>query len=199
MFISLEGMDGCGKSTQARLLAAALEAEGRDVLLTREPGGSAGAEAVRALLVEGEPGRWSPVTELLLYMAARRDNLERRIAPALARGAVVVTDRWTDSTRVYQATRGGDRATVDALHALVIGREPDVTFVIDIDPEVALARGLSRPGAEDRFEKLGLAFQRTVRDGYAALARAFPDRVRMIDGDAPPEAVAARIRAALPA
>jgi dTMP kinase len=198
MFISFEGMDGCGKSTQARALAAALEAEGRSVLLTREPGGSPGAEAVRALLVEGEPGRWSPVTELLLYMAARRDSLERRIAPALARGDWVVADRWTDSTRVYQATRGGDRATVDALHDLVIGREPDLTFVIDMDPAEALARGLSRPGAEDRFEKLGLEFQQAVRAGYAALARDFPDRIRVIDGDAPPETVAARVRAALP-
>jgi dTMP kinase len=198
MFISFEGIDGCGKSTQARLLADALEGEGRRVLFTREPGGSVGAEAVRALLVEGDPARWSPVTELLLYMAARRDNLERRIAPALERGDWVVSDRWTDSTRVYQATRGGERAVVDALQDLVIGREPDLTFVIDMAPEAALARGLARPGAEDRFEKLGLDFQRTVRAGYAALARDFPDRIRVIDGDAPPETVAARVRAALP-
>ena len=199
MFISFEGIDGCGKSTQARLLAERLEAAGRAVLRNREPGGSDGAEAIRALLVEGEPGRWSPTTELLLYVAARRDNLERRIAPALDRGDWVVTDRWTDSTRVYQATRGGDRATVDALHDLAIGREPDLTFVIDTDPEVALARGLARPGAEDRFERLGLEFQRTVREGYRALAAAYPGRIRVIDGDAPPEAVAARVAARLPA
>ncbi|PWJ20488.1 dTMP kinase [Jannaschia seohaensis] len=198
MFISFEGIDGCGKSTQARLLARHLEAQGRPVLLTREPGGSEGAEAVRALLVEGDPGRWSPVTELLLYMAARRDNLERRIAPALARGDWVVSDRWTDSTRVYQATRGGDRVMVDALQDLVIAREPDLTFVIDMEPERALARGLARGHEEDRFEQLGLDFQHTVRAGYAALARDYPDRIRVVDGDADADTVAARVRALLP-
>lgn len=198
MFISFEGIDGCGKSTQAALLADHLEAAGRTVLRNREPGGSDGAEAIRALLVEGDPGRWSPVTELLLYNAARRDNLERRLAPALDRGDWVVTDRWTDSTRVYQATRGGDRAVVDALQDLVIGREPDLTFVIDMAPEKALGRGLARATEEDRFEQLGLAFQHTVRDGYRALAADFPDRVHIVDGDADPETVAARVRALLP-
>ncbi|MEM7644747.1 MAG: dTMP kinase [Pseudomonadota bacterium] len=198
MFISFEGIDGCGKSTQAALLADHLEAAGRTVLRNREPGGSDGAEAIRALLVEGDPGRWSPVTELLLYNAARRDNLERRLAPALDRGDWVVTDRWTDSTRVYQATRGGDRAVVDALQDLVIGREPDLTFVIDMVPEKALGRGLARATEEDRFEQLGLAFQHTVRDGYRALAADFPDRVHIVDGDADPETVAARVRALLP-
>ncbi|TFL18543.1 dTMP kinase [Jannaschia formosa] len=198
MFISFEGIDGCGKSTQARLLVRHLEARGTPVLFNREPGGSDGAEAVRALLVEGDPGRWSPVSELLLYMAARRDNLERRIAPALARGDWVVSDRWTDSTRVYQATRGGDRAVVDALQDLVIAREPDLTFVIDMDPERALTRGLARGGEEDRFEQLGLDFQRTIRAGYAALARDYPGRIRIVDGDAAPEAVADRVRALLP-
>lgn len=198
MFISFEGIDGSGKSTQAGLLADHLEAEGRTVLRSREPGGSEGAEAIRALLVEGDPGRWSPVTELLLYNAARRDNLERRIAPALDRGDWVVTDRWTDSTRVYQATRGGDRAVVDALQDLVIGREPDLTFVIDMAPETGLSRGLARASDEDRFERLGVAFQETVRAGYRDLAQAFPDRIRMVDGDADAETVAARVRALLP-
>ncbi|MEM7487873.1 MAG: dTMP kinase [Pseudomonadota bacterium] len=198
MFISLEGIDGSGKSTQATLLADHLEASGRKVLRNREPGGSEGAEAIRALLVEGDPGRWSPVSELLLYTAARRDNLERRIAPALDRGEWVVTDRWTDSTRVYQATRGGDRAMVDALQDLAIGREPDLTFVIDMAPETALNRGLARGSEEDRFERLGLTFQETVRAGYRRLAADFPDRVHLIDGDAAPEAVAARIQALLP-
>jgi dTMP kinase len=198
MFISLEGIDGCGKSTQAALLADHLTSEGHAVLRNREPGGSDGAEAIRRLLVEGEPGRWSPVTELLLYNAARRDNYERRIAPALARGDWVVTDRWTDSTRVYQSTRGGDRRLVDALQDLVIGREPDLTVVVDVDPEAALRRGLARGGAEDRFEKLGLGFQHLIRDGYRSLAADFPDRVRLVDGDAAAEVVAGRIRALLP-
>jgi dTMP kinase len=198
MFISLEGIDGCGKSTQARLLADRLEGAGLSVLRNREPGGSAGAEAIRALLVEGEPGRWSPVTELLLYMAARRDNLERRIEPALLRGDWVVTDRWSDSTRVYQSTRGGDRARVDALHDLAVGREPDLTVVIDVDPEAALARGLARGGAEDRFERLGLDFQRELRAGYLRLAAERPGRIRVVDGDAPEAEVAARVAALLP-
>lgn len=198
MFISFEGIDGCGKSTQSRLLADWLIGQGRTVLHNREPGGSAGAEAIRSLLVEGDPDRWSPVTELLLYNAARRDNLERRLIPALTQGDWVVSDRWTDSTRVYQATRGGDRATVDALQKLVIGREPDLTFVVDMDPRVALSRGLARGHEEDRFEQLGLEFQQTIRAGYLSLAQDFPDRIHVIDGNDTPEAVAARIRAALP-
>ncbi|GIT91873.1 thymidylate kinase [Jannaschia pagri] len=198
MFISFEGIDGCGKSTQARLLADHLVATGQTVLRSREPGGSAGAEAIRSLLVEGDPGRWSPVTELLLYNAARRDNLERRLLPALARGDWVVSDRWTDSTRVYQATRGGERHVVDALQDLVIGREPDLTFVIDMDPDQALRRGLARDHDEDRFEQLGLEFQRLVRSGYLGLAKDYPDRIRVIDGAAEPDVVAARVRAHLP-
>lgn len=237
MFISLEGIDGSGKSTQARRLAEALRTEGREVVLTREPGGAPGAEDIRRLLVEGRADRWSAETELLLFTAARRDHLERTIRPALDRGAWVVTDRFADSTRVYQgATRGGLRGAVDALHALMIGVEPDRTFVIDLDPAEALARTLRRqqPGdlpaaaalaeaaaravaaapvaapppstdlpssdnaaAEDRFESMGLPFQRALRDGFRALAAAHPDRIRLIDGSGPAETVAARVRAAL--
>ena len=198
MFISFEGIDGCGKSTQSRMLTEALRAEGRSIVLTREPGGSAGAEEIRRLLVEGDPGRWSAETELLLFNAARRDHLERLIDPALARGDWVITDRFADSTRVYQgATRGDLRAKVDALHTLMIGREPDLTFVIDVDPEAALARGLARRSGEDRFEEFGLPFQVKLRDGFRALARDLPARVRLIDGDAAPEVVAARVRKAL--
>ena len=198
MFISLEGIDGSGKSTQARRLAETLRARGREVVLTREPGGSTGAEAIRRLLVEGDTDRWSPETELLLFNAARRDHLERTIRPALDRGAVVVSDRFADSTRVYQgATRGDLRDLVDRLHALVIGREPDRTFVIDMDPRAALDRGLARGSGEDRFEGFGLAFQTTLRAGFLALAEDFPDRIRVIDGAAEPDMVAARIEAAL--
>ena len=198
MFISLEGIDGSGKSTQARRLAETLRARGREVVLTREPGGSTGAEAIRRLLVEGDTDRWSPETELLLFNAARRDHLERTIRPALDRGAVVVSDRFADSTRVYQgATRGDLRDLVDRLHALVIGREPDRTFVIDMDPRAALDRGLARGSGEDRFEGFGLAFQTTLRAGFLALAADFPDRIRVIDGAAEPDTVAARIEAAL--
>ena len=198
MFISLEGIDGSGKSTQARLLADRLRADGREVVLSREPGGSDGAEAIRRLLVEGAPDRWSPETELLLFNAARRDHLERVIDPALARGEWVVSDRFADSTRVYQgATRGDLRGLVDALHALVIGREPDLTLLIDMAPEAALGRGLARRSGEDRFEEFGLPFQHRLRDGFLALARDMPNRIRVIDGDADAATVAARIDAAL--
>ncbi|WP_299905116.1 dTMP kinase [uncultured Paracoccus sp.] len=200
MFISFEGIDGSGKSTQSRLLAEALRAEGRDVVLTREPGGSPGAEEIRRLLVEGAGERWSPETEILLFTAARRDHLERLIRPALAAGRTVITDRFADSTRVYQgATRGDLRGMVDKLHQTAIGIEPDLTLVIDIDPATGLSRGKARGGSEDRFESLGLGFQEKLAAGFRALAAENPARVRLIDGSGAPEDVAARVRAALPA
>ena len=199
MFISFEGIDGSGKSTQARLLAAALEARGHAVSLTREPGGSPGAEEIRRLLVEGGTERWSPETEILLFTAARRDHLERVIRPALAAGGVVVSDRFVDSTRVYQgAARASLRGMVDALHALMIGLEPDLTFVIDLDPAEAAGRAHARGGAEDRFERLGLDFQQRLRAGFRALAGDAPGRVRLIDGAGSAESVAARVAAELP-
>ncbi len=148
LFISFEGIDGSGKSTQARRLAEQLRQTGREVVLTREPGGSPGAEEIRRLVLTGDRARWSPETEILLFTAARRDHLERTIRPALARGAVVVTDRFADSTRLYQGTTRGDlRALVDRLHALMIGLEPDLTVVIDMDPARALDRSLRRLSA----------------------------------------------------
>ncbi|MBY6047893.1 dTMP kinase [Vannielia litorea] len=193
-FITLEGIDGAGKSTQARALGAWAESEGREVVLTREPGGSAGAEEIRRLLVEGAPDRWSGETETLLFTAARRDHLERVITPALAAGKVVISDRFADSTRVYQgAARGELREFVDALHALAIGREPDLTLILDMDPEVALARGLARASGEDRFEEEGLAFQQKLRAGFLALAEANPARCRLIDAGRPAEAITADV------
>lgn len=195
-FLSLEGIDGSGKSTQARALAESLRAAGHEVVLTREPGGSPGAEEIRRLVLQGDPDRWSAETELLLFTAARRDHLEKTIRPALARGAVVITDRFADSTRMYQGISRGDLAgTVDALHALMIGVEPDLTLLIDIDPAVGLARAVARQGPEQRFEDMGLALQARMRAGYLALAAAHAARFRVIDGARDPQAVAADVLA----
>ena len=194
VFVTFEGIDGSGKSTQARRLAASLEGQGRDVVLTREPGGSRGAEEIRRLLVEGETGRWSPETEILLFTAARRDHVEKVIRPGLDAGRVVISDRFADSTRVYQGTVRGDlRATVDALHEAVIGTEPDLTFLIDMEAEAALARGLARRSGEDRFEEFGADFQVRLRQGFLDLAGQNPERFRVIDGARGEEAVAADI------
>lgn len=188
IFISLEGIDGSGKSTQARLLADWMRQHGRDPVLTREPGGAPGAEEIRRLLVEGDPARWSPETEMLLFTAARRDHLERTIRPALAEGRDVITDRFADSTRVYQgATRGDLRALVDIVHEAVIGIEPDLTLILDMDPAKALGRGLARGSGEDRFEDFGLPFQEALREGFRALAKNEPDRCHLIDADTDPD------------
>lgn len=195
-FLSFEGIDGSGKSTQARLLAASLRDMGQSVALTREPGGSPGAEEIRRLVLEGDPARWSAETEILLFTAARRDHMEKTIRPALDRGDVVITDRFADSTRMYQGISRGDlTATVDQLHALMIGLEPDLTLLIDIDPALGLSRAVARSGPEQRFEDMGLDLQRAMRSGFLALAKAHPARFRVIDGARPPEAVAADVLA----
>jgi len=190
-FLSFEGIDGSGKSTQARLLAETLRSQGFDVVLTREPGGSPGAEEIRALVLQGDPDRWSAETEMLLFTAARRDHLERTIQPALEAGKIVICDRFADSTRMYQGLRSpGLRAKVDALHDLMIGRDPDLTLLIDIAPETGLSRAKGRQTAEERFEDFGLALQEQMRQGFLDLAAAHPGRFRVIDGAREAEAVA---------
>ena len=193
LFISFEGIDGSGKSTQARRLAEGLRQQGRAVTLTREPGGSPGAEEIRRLVLEGDPDRWSAETEILLFTAARRDHLEKTIRPALDRGEIVITDRFADSTRIFQGiTRGDLTATVDRLHDLMIGVEPDLTLLFDLDPAIGLSRATARAGAEMRFEDMGLAFQTKARKGFLALAKANP-RFQVIAADADPDTVAARV------
>lgn len=199
-FITFEGIDGSGKSTQARRLVEGLVAQGRETVLTREPGGSEGAEQIRKLVLEGAPDRWSAETELLLFTAARRDHLERLIAPALAAGKVVVCDRYVDSTRVYQGLRRADlRHQVDALQTLMIGREPDLTLLIDMDPERGLDRAMARGGPEARFESFGVDLQKRMRAGFLDLAREWPDRIVVIDGNRDIAAVAADVRAVVKA
>ncbi|MEM1076858.1 MAG: dTMP kinase [Pseudomonadota bacterium] len=191
LFITFEGIDGSGKSTQTKRLAAHLRALGRDVVETREPGGSPGAEEIRALVLQGEPDRWSAETEILLFTAARRDHMERLILPALAEGKVVICDRFADSTRLYQGLSRGDlREVVDTLHELMIGREPDLTILIDMDPAVGLSRALSRQTADERFEAFGEDLQTRMRAGFLALAKEFPARFRLVDGAQPADLVA---------
>ena len=171
-------------------------AKGQEVLCTREPGGSPGAEAIRGLLLTGATDKWSAETELLLFTEARRDHLEKTIEPALAAGQMVICDRFADSTRVYQgATRGYLRTKVDQLHAAMIGREPDLTLIIDVDPKIALARGLARNSGEDRFEDFGLEFQEKLRIGFLKLTQEYPQRCRLVDGNRPAEAVFADVLA----
>jgi dTMP kinase len=183
VFITFEGGEGAGKTTQLRRLADRLAAAGREVLATREPGGSPGAEAIRALLVTGEVDRWSPVTETLLINAARRDHVERVIGPAVARGAAVLCDRFADSTRAYQGAGGGAPAELIAgLEGAVLGDlRPDLTLILDLPAETGLARAMGRGGAEARFEAKGLAFHERLRAAFLDIARREPERCAVID------------------
>lgn len=198
-FITFEGGEGSGKSTQAARLVAALAERGIEAHATREPGGTEGAEAIRALLVEGEPGRWDAWTEALLMIAARRDHVVRLIRPALDAGTWVISDRFADSTLVYQGIAGG--LGVEALTAMMDpvldGCEPDLTLVLDLPVATGLARAAGRGGAEDRFERLGAGFHERVNEGFRQLARDNPDRCRLIDADRPVDAVAADVLAAV--
>jgi dTMP kinase len=182
-FITFEGGEGAGKSTQVRRLAERLSALGHQVVTTREPGGSPGAESIRALLVEGAVDRWSPISETLLMFAARRDHIERVIAPALARGAWVICDRFYDSTRAYQGAGGGaSEALIASLEAAVVGAEtPDLTLILDLPVATGLARAASRGQGEARFEAKGLAFHERLRAAFIAIAAREPERCRVLD------------------
>ncbi len=194
-FITFEGGEGGGKSTQIHRLSRRLAATGRDLLVTREPGGSPGAEAIRALLVNGETDRWSPVTETLLMNAARRDHIETVIRPALARGATVLCDRFADSTRAYQGAGGGaPAALIDALEAAVLGGlKPDLTLILDLPAEVGLMRASARGGGETRFETKPLEFHNRLRAAFLAIAEREPGRCVLIDASRDEATVAAAV------
>ena len=182
-FISFEGIDGSGKSTQIQKLANFLKGRDFDIVITREPGGSKGGEEIRKLLLQGNVDRWSAETEILLFTAARRDHLERIILPALEEGKVVICDRFTDSTRMYQGMRGVNlRNLVDTLNEKVIKFDPDLTIVIDINPEISLQRAKSRKTVEERFEDFGADLQMKMRKGFLELAKEFSNRIEVVNG-----------------
>ncbi len=185
-FITLEGGEGTGKSTLARGLAEALRARGVDVVVTREPGGAPGADAVRALLVSGDANRWSPMEEALLFAAARLNHLNHLIRPALTRGAWIICDRYYDSTRAYQVAAGGlELSDLLELNALIEAPRPDLTLVLDIDPAAGLARSRGHEVDEDRFEKKDMSFHEKVRAEFREIARNEPDRCILIDATQP--------------
>ena len=182
-FITFEGIDGSGKSTQIQKLAKFLKNLGFDIIITREPGGSVGGEEIRNLLLQGKVDRWSAETEILLFTAARRDHLERIISPALRDGKIVICDRFTDSTRMYQGMRGPKlRDLVDKLTDEVINYDPDLTIVIDIDPEISLKRAKSRKTVEERFEDFGVELQKDMRQGFIDLSKEFSSRIEVVNG-----------------
>ncbi|RAK61176.1 dTMP kinase [Phenylobacterium hankyongense] len=194
-FITFEGGEGAGKSTQLQRLVARLEAQGHEVVATREPGGSPGAESIRDLVLRGDADRWSPVTETLLMYASRRDHIERVIRPALARGAWVVCDRFADSTRAYQGAAGGtDPELIKALEVHILeDTRPDLTLVFDLPTDVGLARAHARAGAEMRFESKGMAFHERLRASFLAIARAEPERCAVIDAAGSLDAVETQV------
>jgi dTMP kinase len=202
LFITFEGGEGAGKSTQLRRLTEHLSALGRAVVVTREPGGTVAAEEVRNLLVNGDPGKWSSTEEALLNYAARSVHIRNVIAPALALGKTVLCDRFMDSTRVYQGVAGDcPAALIAAFETFILtNTKPDLTFIFDIDPAVGLARAKQRGhGMEDRYERKGLAFHQALRDGFLAIARSEPARCVVLDANLPEEVVWSALQAAMKA
>lgn len=195
-FITLEGGDGAGKSTQSKLLAAYLESRSKPVVLTREPGGAAGADDIRALLVTGDPERWDAIAETLLFYAARRNHLRLTIWPAMQAGKWVISDRFADSTMAYQGY--GNRLGLDAVtqvHEFTVGDfKPDLTFLLDLPARTGLARTRGRGDDEDRFEKMELEFHVRLREGFLEMAAAEPSRFVIIDADRPEQEIQAQIR-----
>lgn len=198
-FITIEGGEGTGKSTQIARLAARLQPLVGEVFITREPGGSAGAEQIRNLLVNGPPERWSAATETLLMYAARRDHIERLIEPALKAGAYVISDRFHDSTRAYQGAAGGaSHALIEALETTVLeGLLPDLTLILDLASDVGLARAKDRADGEARFETKGREFHERLREAFLHIAAREPQRCAVIDATGDPDVVETRVWAAV--
>lgn len=186
-FITFEGGEGCGKSTQIKLFTEYLQKKGMPCLLTREPGGSQGAEEIRALLLKGETSKWDKITEILLFSAARRDHLVKKIWPALEQGTTVISDRFADSTMAYQGYGYGiNEASIQMVndtYKMIAGDfEPDLTFILDIAPEVGINRSIARSGNdEQRFEHMDLTFHHNLRNGFLKIASQNPKRYAVID------------------
>lgn len=184
-FITFEGCDGSGKTAQAKLLADALISLGRDVLLTREPGGSPGAELIRTLLVTGATRRWDGRTEALLHYAARRDHVINNVKPALKKSKVVISDRFADSTVAYQGHGYGlSIKDIEKLHEITLANfQPDLTFILDLPVEIGLQRAMRRGGPEDRYERMDISFHNRIRAGFLSIAEMNPNRCFVINAD----------------
>lgn len=199
VFITFEGGDGSGKTTQVQRLTAFLKGQGLEFVVTREPGGTPEADHIRRLLVEGEPGRWPPMAETLLFYAARDEHLERLVRPALERGKWVVCDRFIDSTMAYQGyARGLGREPIEMLDNLIVGAtRPDLTLIFDLPVVTGLKRADARGGIERRFERQDLAFHQKLREAYLEIAQHEPERCKVINADGSPDQVEQLVRIAV--
>lgn len=197
LFITFEGGEGGGKTTQSTLLYETLNKRGVDVLRTREPGGTPGAEQIRQLLVQGDAVSWEKMTELLLHYAARVEHVAKQVKPALASGKVVICDRFTDSTLSYQGYGHGlGKPIIEMMRCLTLGNfQPDLTFILDLPPEKGIGRANSRQGTDNRYEQMGLEFHARVREGFLDVAKAEPGRCVLLDASEPIEALHGKILA----
>ena len=193
LFISFEGIDGCGKTTQINFLTERFAKMKKPVVKTEEPGGTAGSNEIRKILLRENNFQWSVETEALLFMAARNDHVEKVIKPSINDNKIVICDRFMDSTLVYQGMRSSRAKQLSLDLFQLIAINPDITFLIDMEPEIALRRALSRSTKEDRFENYGISFQHELRKNFLDIAHKHSDRIRIIDGNQTPEDVAAQI------
>jgi dTMP kinase len=197
LFITFEGIDGCGKSTQINFLTERFAKMKKPVVKTEEPGGTAGSNEIRKILLRENNFQWSVETEALLFMAARNDHVEKVIKPSINDNKIVICDRFMDSTLVYQGMRSSQAKQLSLTLFELIAINPDITFLIDMEPEIALERALSRSTEEDRFENYGISFQRELRKNFLDIAHKHSDRIKIIDGNQSPEDVAAQINGSI--